>query len=35
MMYDRKRGLFWAVDTKSRVFALRLDPETADVLPLE
>jgi len=35
MMYDRKRGLFWAVDTKSRVFALRLDPETADVQPLK
>lgn len=35
MMYDRKRGLFWAVDTRSRVFALRLDPETADVRPLE
>jgi len=35
MMYDRKRGLFWAVDTKSRVFALRLDPETADVRALE
>jgi len=35
MMYDTKRGLFWAVDTNSRVFALRLDPETADVRPLE
>lgn len=31
MMYDDGRGVFWAVDTKSNVFVLRLDPATADV----
>ncbi len=31
----RQAQLFWAVDTKSNVFVLRLDPEKADVRPLE
>ena len=35
MMYDEKRKLFWAVDTHSNVFVLRLDPDTADLRPLE
>jgi len=30
LMYDAKRKLFWAVDTKSNVFALRLKREEAD-----
>lgn len=30
MMYDAKRKLFWAVDTKSRVFVLRLVKANAD-----
>jgi hypothetical protein len=34
MMYDAKRKLFWAVDTDSRVFVLRLVPATADLRPL-
>jgi hypothetical protein len=34
MMYDAKRKLFLAVDTKSNVFALKLDPQSADVQPL-
>lgn len=34
LMYDAKRGLFWAVDTDSKVFTLRLDPKTADVRDL-
>ncbi len=34
MMYDAKRKLFWAVDTNSKVFVLRLDPATADLKPL-
>ena len=34
MMYDAKRHLFWAVDTNSKVFVLRLDPATADMQPL-
>ena len=29
MMYDAKRKLFWAVDTNSRVYALRLKPGAA------
>jgi hypothetical protein len=33
-VYDEKRELFWTVDERSRVFALRLDPATADVQPL-
>jgi hypothetical protein len=35
LMYDAKRKLFWAVDTKSEVFVLRLDPKQADLRPLE
>lgn len=35
LMYDATRKLFWAVDTNSRVHALRLDPKSADVQPLE
>jgi hypothetical protein len=35
MMYDAKRELFFAVDTKSNVFALRLKPEQADLQPLK
>jgi hypothetical protein len=35
MMYDIKRKLFWAVDTNSNVFVLRLDPKTADLQPLK
>jgi len=34
LMYDAQRKRFWAVDTNSRVFVLRLDPGTADVKPL-
>jgi hypothetical protein len=34
MMYDKKRKLFWAVDTNSRVYVLRLKPKTADPKPL-
>ena len=34
MMYDAKRKLFWAVDTRSKVFVLRLDPKSADVRAL-
>jgi len=35
LMYDAGRKLFWAVDTNSRVYVLRLEPESADVQPLE
>ena len=35
LMYDARRKQFWAVDTKSKVYALRLDPRTADLRPLE
>jgi hypothetical protein len=35
MMYDAKRKLFWAVDTKSHVFVLRVDAKSADVQPLQ
>ncbi len=34
LVYDAKRKLFWAVDTDSKVYVLRLDPKTADVQPL-
>ena len=34
MMYDKKRKLFWAVDTNSRVYVLRLEPKTAAPKPL-
>jgi hypothetical protein len=30
LMYDARRKVFWAVDTNSKVFVLRLDPKTAD-----
>ena len=34
LMYDKVRKLFWAVDTNSRVYVLRLAPKTADPKPL-
>jgi len=34
LMYDAKRKLFWAVDTNSQVYVLRLDPKTADLQPM-
>lgn len=34
MMYDASRKLFWAVDTSSRVYVLKLDPKEADSRPL-
>lgn len=34
MMYDAKRELFFAVDTKSNVFALKLEPSRGDLQPL-
>jgi len=34
LMYDAKRKLFWAVDTNSHVFVLRLDPKSADLQPM-
>lgn len=34
MMHDPKRRLFWAVDTNSNVFVLRLDVTSADLKPL-
>ena len=34
LMYDKVRKLFWAVDTNSRVYVLRLAPGTADPKPL-
>jgi hypothetical protein len=33
MMYDAKRKLFWAVDTNSNVYVLRLDVASADLKP--
>jgi hypothetical protein len=33
LMYDAKRKLFWAVDTNSQVYVLRLDLKTADPQP--
>ena len=35
LMYDAKCKLFWAVDTNSNVFVLRLDPKTADMQPMK
>jgi hypothetical protein len=35
LMHDAKRQLFWAVDTHSNVYVLRLDAKTADIRPLE
>jgi hypothetical protein len=34
LMYDGGRKLFWAVDTNSQVYVLRLDPKTADLRAL-
>lgn len=34
LMYDAKRKLFWAVDARSNVFVLRLDPKNAAMRPL-
>ncbi len=35
LVYDARRKLFWAVDTNSQVFVLKLEPKTADVQPLK
>jgi len=35
LMYDRSRKLFWATDTNSKVYVLRLDPPAADPQPLQ
>lgn len=35
LMYDAGRKCFWAVDTNSQVYVLRLDVKNADVRPLE
>ncbi len=34
LMYDARRQLFWAVDTNSKVFVLRLKLAAADIKPL-
>jgi hypothetical protein len=34
LVYDPKRKLFWAVDTRSQVFVLRLDVSKSDLKPL-
>ena len=34
LIYDAKRKLFWAVDTNSQVYVLRLDVKSADAKPL-
>jgi hypothetical protein len=34
LMYDARRNLFWAADTHSQVFVLRLDPKSADLKDL-
>ena len=34
MMYDAKRRVFWAVDTNSQVYALKLDAAKADLRPM-
>ncbi len=34
LMHDARRKLFWAVDTNSQVYVLRLVPATADPRPL-
>jgi hypothetical protein len=34
LVYDPKRKLFWAVDTRSQVFVLRLDVAKVDLKPL-
>lgn len=35
LMYDARRKLFWAVDTDSKVFVLRVNPNTAQASSLE
>lgn len=35
LMYDAGRKLFWAVDTNSQVYVLRVDVKAADVQPLQ
>jgi hypothetical protein len=35
LVYDKRRNLFWAVDTRSQVFVLRLDISSADLRELE
>jgi len=35
MMYDAKRKMFWAVDTNSQVYGLKLNVKEADLQPLE
>ena len=35
LMYDAKRKLFWAVDTKSNVFVLRFKPSEAEMRAME
>jgi hypothetical protein len=35
LMYDAKRKLFWAVDSASTVYVLRLEPDSADLHALE
>ena len=34
LMYDARRNLFWAVDTHSQIYVLRVDPKSADVKDL-
>mgnify|MGYP001012208570 CR=1 FL=1 len=34
LMYDQRRGQFWAVDAASRVYVLRLEPGLADLRQL-
>jgi hypothetical protein len=34
-LYDPDRRLFWAVDTWSHVYVMRLEPESADMRPLD
>jgi hypothetical protein len=34
LMYDAARKIFWAVDTNSQVYVLRLDPKSADLQPM-
>jgi hypothetical protein len=34
LMVDQKRKLYWAVDTNSNVYVLRLDVASADLKPM-
>jgi hypothetical protein len=34
LMYDARRKLFWAVDTNSEVYVLRLEPAAAEMRDL-